>query len=160
MENYKTIVALARIKELRKAGDYESAYSLAKDIEVKRISDPLDCNMLLDVYKENSDYDRSIQVAEKIYKRNKSRHALNSLVYFEIKTNDAQRAKEYLEKYEVAAPKDPQRLVFRYRIQKLEKAPYYASRILNIPSSTQITEEEINYVADEVKQLLKELANG
>ncbi len=124
MENYKTIVALARIKELRKAGDYESAYSLAKDLEVKRISDPLDCNMLLDVYKENSDYDRSIQVAEKIYKRNKSRHALNSLVYFGIKTNDAQRAKEYLEKYEVAAPKDPQRLVFRYRIQKLEKAPY------------------------------------
>lgn len=43
---------------------------------------------------------------------------------------------------------------------KLEKAPYYASRILNIPSSTQITEEEIKYVADKVKQLLKELANG
>ncbi len=43
---------------------------------------------------------------------------------------------------------------------KLEKAPYYANRILNIPSSTQITEEEIKYVDDEVKQLLKELANG
>lgn len=43
---------------------------------------------------------------------------------------------------------------------KLEKAPYYANRILNIPSSTQITEEEIRYVAEEVKQLLKELANG
>jgi len=43
---------------------------------------------------------------------------------------------------------------------KLEKAPYYAERILNIPSSTQITEEEIIYVAKEVKNLLKELANG
>lgn len=43
---------------------------------------------------------------------------------------------------------------------KLERAPYYANRILNIPSSTQITEEEIGYVAGEVKQLLKELANG
>jgi aminotransferase in exopolysaccharide biosynthesis len=42
---------------------------------------------------------------------------------------------------------------------KLEKAPYYASRILNIPSSTRITVEEIKYVADEVKQLLRELAN-
>lgn len=38
---------------------------------------------------------------------------------------------------------------------KLEKASYYASRILNIPSSTQITEEEITYVADKVKQLLR-----
>lgn len=43
---------------------------------------------------------------------------------------------------------------------KLEKALYYASRILNIPSSTQITEKEILYVADKVKQLLKVLANG
>lgn len=43
---------------------------------------------------------------------------------------------------------------------KLEKAPYYANRILNIPSSTQITEEEIRYVAEQVKQLLRTLANG
>ncbi len=42
---------------------------------------------------------------------------------------------------------------------KLEKAPYYANCILNIPSSTQITEEEISFVADSVKQLLEELAN-
>ena len=41
---------------------------------------------------------------------------------------------------------------------KLEKAPYYAARILNIPSSTQITEEEITYVAKTVKELLTELA--
>ncbi len=42
---------------------------------------------------------------------------------------------------------------------KLEKAPYYAARILNIPSSTQITEEEIKYVAATVKQLLRNLAH-
>ena len=43
---------------------------------------------------------------------------------------------------------------------KLEKAPYYAERVLNIPSSTQITKEEITYVADKVKEVLKGLANG
>ncbi len=43
---------------------------------------------------------------------------------------------------------------------KLKKAPYYAGRILNIPCSTQITEEEIKYVAEKVKQLLRLLANG
>lgn len=42
---------------------------------------------------------------------------------------------------------------------QMEKAPYYASRILNIPCSTQITEEEIIYVAKEVKSLLEELAD-
>ena len=44
-------------------------------------------------------------------------------------------------------------------VYKLEKAPYYANRILNIPSSTQITEQEIDYVARNVKTLLKELAH-
>ena len=42
---------------------------------------------------------------------------------------------------------------------QLEKAPYYASRILNLPCSTQITREEILTVCREVKLLLENLAN-
>lgn len=38
---------------------------------------------------------------------------------------------------------------------KLEKAPYYAKRILNFPSSTQITEEEIRYVVEQIQDVLK-----
>lgn len=38
----------------------------------------------------------------------------------------------------------------------LEKAPYYAERILNIPCSTQITDEEINYVVSQIKEVLEE----
>lgn len=41
----------------------------------------------------------------------------------------------------------------------LEQAPYYASRILNIPCSTQITSEEIVYVAMSIEKLLGELAD-
>lgn len=37
---------------------------------------------------------------------------------------------------------------------KLEKAAYYANRILNIPSSTQITEEEIRHVAEQIQEYL------
>ena len=42
---------------------------------------------------------------------------------------------------------------------QLEKAPYYANCILNIPSSTQITEDEIRYVANEVKNTLRSMLN-
>ncbi len=41
---------------------------------------------------------------------------------------------------------------------QMEKAPYYAGRILNLPCSTQITEEEIRCVAGEIKSLLRELS--
>lgn len=39
----------------------------------------------------------------------------------------------------------------------IEKAPYYSSCILNIPSSTQITEDDIRYSADCIKEVLGEL---
>ncbi|MCM1256297.1 MAG: LegC family aminotransferase [Roseburia sp.] len=37
---------------------------------------------------------------------------------------------------------------------EMEKAPYYSSCILNLPCSTQITEEEISYVVSNVKEVL------
>ena len=42
---------------------------------------------------------------------------------------------------------------------KLEKAPYYAERILNLPSGTQITKDEIEYVVEQVKNVLGEFAH-
>lgn len=42
---------------------------------------------------------------------------------------------------------------------KIEKSAYYAERILNIPSSTQITTDEVEYVASQVKEVLEGLAN-
>lgn len=46
-----------------------------------------------------------------------------------------------------------------YIAYKMEKAPYYSSCILNFPCSTQITEEEIRYVVDQIKETLGELTN-
>lgn len=42
---------------------------------------------------------------------------------------------------------------------KMENAPYYSSCILNFPCSTQITGEEIEYVVEQIKVVLGELAN-
>lgn len=37
----------------------------------------------------------------------------------------------------------------------IERAPYFAERILNIPCSTQLTDEEIEFVVKEVKEVLR-----
>lgn len=42
---------------------------------------------------------------------------------------------------------------------QLEKAPYYAARILNLPSSTSITEEDIAYVVQQTKEVLELCVN-
>ena len=38
----------------------------------------------------------------------------------------------------------------------ITKAAYYTERVINLPCSTQITEEEITYVAEQLKEVLKE----
>ncbi len=124
MENYRTIVSLAHIKELRKQGDYAGAYEIVKDINLKKVRDVSDCNMIADVCNENGDYERSLGAYDKIYKKSGSKHALSSLVYLNIKTEKTEKARELLTKYEQVAPRDPKRLIYRYRIEKLEKAPY------------------------------------
>ena len=40
---------------------------------------------------------------------------------------------------------------------EIEKAPYYAERILNIPSSTQLTEDDIRFAAGKIISTLKEM---
>jgi perosamine synthetase len=39
---------------------------------------------------------------------------------------------------------------------RIEKATYYSGRIINIPCSTNLKEEEINYVAEQVKEVLNQ----
>lgn len=38
---------------------------------------------------------------------------------------------------------------------EMEKAPYYSSCILNIPSSTQITDDDIGFVVEQIKVVFK-----
>ncbi len=52
-----------------------------------------------------------------------------------------------------------QKPYLQFESYMVEKAVYYADRILNIPCSTQITKEEIIYVSSEIKHLLEELAD-
>ena len=36
----------------------------------------------------------------------------------------------------------------------IEKATYYADRVINLPSSTDITKEDIEYVVEMIKEVL------
>lgn len=45
-------------------------------------------------------------------------------------------------------------------VYKMEKAPYYSECILNIPASTQLTEEDITYAAEQIRLVLEESLDG
>lgn len=53
----------------------------------------------------------------------------------------------------------PEQLPYRSEIAyRIEKAKYYSGRIINIPCSTQITKDDIIYVVEHMKEVLKERA--
>lgn len=53
----------------------------------------------------------------------------------------------------------PEQLPYRSEIAyRIEKAKYYSGRIINIPCSTQITKDDIIYVVEQMKEVLKERA--
>lgn len=43
---------------------------------------------------------------------------------------------------------------------EMKKAPYYSSCILNFPSSTNLTKEDIEYTVEQIKKVLGDFANG
>ena len=45
-----------------------------------------------------------------------------------------------------------------YIAYEMERAPYYSKCILNFPCSTQLTEEEIRYAAEQMQEVLKQMA--
>lgn len=45
-----------------------------------------------------------------------------------------------------------------YIAYEMERAPYYSKCILNFPCSTQITEEEIRYAAEQIQEVLNQMA--
>jgi perosamine synthetase len=47
-----------------------------------------------------------------------------------------------------------------YYTYELERAPYYADRILNIPTSTNLTENDIEFVVKNIKEVLTEYAGS
>ena len=44
-------------------------------------------------------------------------------------------------------------------VYEMEKAPYYSECILNIPASTQLTEDDVKFAAEQIKQVLEAFAN-
>lgn len=42
-----------------------------------------------------------------------------------------------------------------YKSFRIEKAPYYESHVLNVPCSTSLTSEEVNYVCNKIKEMAR-----
>lgn len=123
MESYRTVRALAAIKEHMEKGELQEAYGLVQQLNRKKIKNVQDLNMMAQVCSCMECYEEAKEITLLVYERTASRRALSQLVELSIKQGQAEEAEQYLEKYEAVAKSDPTRLLYRFRIYKMCQEP-------------------------------------
>ncbi len=123
MESYRTVRALAAIKEHMEKGELQEAHELVQQLNRKKIKNVQDLNMMAQVCFRMECYEEAKEITLLAYERTSSRRALAQLVELSIKLGQAEEAEHYLEKYEAVAKSDPTRLLYRFRIYKMCQEP-------------------------------------
>ena len=123
MESYKTVRALAAIKTYMEEGNSREAYELVQQLKIKKVRSVQDLNLIARVYSAEGCYEDAKDINLFIYERTSSRRALAQVVELSIKQGQVKDAEYFLGKYEKVAPMDPTRLIYRFRLYKLQQAP-------------------------------------
>lgn len=123
MESYRTVRMLATIKEYAENGRDEDACALIRQLNLKKLRNIQDLNMIAQICYRAGEYETAKETNLRIYGRTASRRALSQLVELSIKQGLPEEALQYLDKYERVAPKDPTRLLYRFRIYKMQQEP-------------------------------------
>lgn len=118
---------MLKTEELRKRvrrGDYETALKILDTLDLKKVKNTADLSLMADIYTQNGRYDEALLLLQKIYTKTESKKALYSLIEISIKNNNISDAEDYLKVYEIKAPNDYTRYIFRYQIDKLKGASF------------------------------------
>ncbi len=124
MRSYENIVKIEEIRKKTDDGDYLSAQKVLDTMDIKKVKNIADLNLMAEVFSVNERYDEAAELYLKIYDKNKTRKSVYQLIDISIKRNNSSDAENYLSKYEKIAPKDFYISVFRYKIDKLKGEPY------------------------------------
>jgi len=124
MGSYDNILKLEQIRKKVEEGDLETAQKIVDTMDVKKIKNILDINLIAEVYEANGKYEEARELYLKLYEKTHSRKSLFNLINIIIKLNDADEAQYYYEQYKRIAPDDFYNYIFRYCIEKIRGASY------------------------------------
>lgn len=124
MGAYENIVKIEEMRRRLGEGDSETALKILDTLSLKKIKNPSDLSIMVEVYEENGRYEEAMEILLKIYQKSRTRKVVFQLVMLSIKMLHVRDAEHYLEEYQRLAPKDFYNYIFRYKIDKLKGEPY------------------------------------
>lgn len=124
MGSYENIVKIEEMRRKLEEKDFLTAQKVLDTIEVNKIKNMSDLSLMAEVYMENERYEEAEELLLKIYGKVKTRKTLYQLIQVSIKRNNILEAERYLSEYQIIAPKDISKYIFRYKIDKAKEEPY------------------------------------
>ena len=124
MGSYENIVKIEEMRRKLEERDSFSALKILDTMEIKKIKNMADLNLIAEVLTENERYDEAVELYLKIYDKTKTKKSLYQLIEISIKRNNSGDAKYYLAQYLKVAPKDFYKDVFLYKIDKMNGESY------------------------------------
>ena len=120
MEKYDNIVKSAEIRKLVDTKMYEKALMILDTMDLTKIKVLTDLSVYAEVYTHMGRYQDAMKILLRIRDKSNSRRIIYQLIRLSIRVNDIESAEEYYDDYIDAAPRDSERFVLRYRIDKMK----------------------------------------
>ena len=117
MDKYEYQLKLDQINKLVGRGDYATAMKIANNIDWRRVRSVNTLSMIADVYEKNGEYEESLDLLAMAYERAPlGRSIAYRLSDLCVKLGEYDQAIEYYKDFVHSAPKDPAKLLLKYKI--------------------------------------------
>lgn len=120
MDKYEAAMKLDEIQRLIEKQFYHKALNIIDTLNLNKIKNPSDLNMIVKVFIECEQYENAMELLLRIRKKVNTRRILHQLVHVSIQLRDINNAEKFLKEFKKIAPKDTYQWVFTYQIYKLK----------------------------------------
>lgn len=118
MDKYKVILRIEETKRLASVKKYKEAYEEMKYLNLAKMKNYEDLIIFADIFVRNKKYVEAKELLERLHVKTVTRRLLTQLIFVSAKTKNFVDAEKYYEEYIKIAPKDINRYILRYRIDK------------------------------------------
>lgn len=131
MERYASSLKMKEIKRLAQDKQYLKAMKILGSMNVDKIRNMSDLSVIAEILIRNDEYEDAMEILLRIYEKSCTRRIVEQLIDLSIKMKNMEETKEFYNEYLRIAPRDPYRLVLRYKIEKANHTPY-VQRIITL----------------------------
>lgn len=149
MDRYANMLKVEEVRRLADIRQYKKAMKILDTIDVNKIRTITDLSIFAEIYSRNERYDEAMDILLRIYDKSRTRRILFQLVNLSVKRKSFDEAERYYEEFLAVAPRDSNKYVLRYRIDKAE------GKDIHILTETLEKLKEYDYIEEWAYELAK-----